>query len=143
MRSTFGACAATVVLLLAVAVLRAGVQARTVWDAIYTTEQATRGERLYAERCARCHGDTLAGMESAPALTGTAFYSNWEGEALEALFERIRSSMPQDKPGTLTRPQNADILAYILRVGSFPAGTSALDGQAGALSGITIRMYKP
>lgn len=143
MRSTFGICAAFAVVLLSVAVLRAGVQGRTVWDAVYTMEQATRGETLYAERCARCHGDTLGGMESAPALTGTTFYSNWEGEALEALFERIRSSMPQDKPGSLTRPQNADILAYILRVGSYPAGTSALDGQAGALAGITIRMYKP
>ena len=143
MRSFLVACAVSVVVLLSAAVLRAGVQARTVWDSVYTMEQATRGETLYAERCARCHGDTLAGMESAPALTGTVFYSNWEGEALEALFERIRSSMPQDKPGSLTRPQNADILAYILRVGSYPAGTTALEGQAGALAGITIRMYKP
>ena len=130
-------------MVLPAAVLRAGAQARTVWDAVYTEEQATRGEMLYGERCARCHGDTLTGMESAPALTGTSFYSNWEGEALDALFERMRSSMPQDKPGSLTRPQNADVLAYILRVGGYPPGMSALEGQAGALSGITIRMYKP
>jgi len=143
MRPTPLICAAACVILLATAVLHAAVQARTVWDAVYTAEQATRGEMLYVERCARCHGDTLAGMESAPALTGTAFYSNWEGETLDALFERLRSSMPQDKPGSLTRPQNADILAYILRVGGYPAGTTALEGQPGALSGIAIRMYKP
>ena len=143
MRSTFAVCTASLVILLSTAVLRAGQQTRTVWDGVYTAEQATRGEMLYVERCARCHGDALAGMESAPALTGTAFYSNWEGETLEAFFERIRSSMPQDKPGSLTRPQNADILAYILRVGGYPSGAGALEGQAGALSGITIRMYKP
>ena len=135
--------AASCVILLSTAVLHAAVQARTVWDAVYTAEQATRGEMLYVERCARCHGETLAGIESAPALTGTAFYSNWEGETLDELFERLRSSMPQDKPGSLTRPQNADILAYILRVGGYPAGTTALEGQPGALSGIAIRMYKP
>lgn len=124
-------------------VLRAGAQARTVWDGVYVDEQAARGETLYADRCAKCHGDALTGMESAPALTGTSFYSNWEGEALDALFERMRASMPQDKPGSLTRPQNADILAYILRVGGFPAGMTALEGQTGALAGVTIRMYKP
>jgi mono/diheme cytochrome c family protein len=131
----------SVVVLLA-GVLRAGAQVQTVWDGVFTTEQAERGEKLYAERCARCHGDSLAGMESAPALTGTAFYSNWEGESLNALFERMRSSMPQDKPGSLTRPQNADVLAYILSVGGYPAGTKELEGQPEALSGI-IRMYKP
>ena len=135
--------AASFVILLSAGGLRAGAQARTVWDTVYSAEQAARGEMLYGERCARCHGDTLMGMESAPGLTGTAFYSNWEGETLDALFERMRSSMPQDKPGSLTRPQNADILAYILRAGGYPAGATALEGQAGALSGITIRMYKP
>ena len=118
-------------------------QPRTVWDGIYTEEQAARGDVLYADRCARCHGDTLAGMEAAPALTGTAFYSNWEGEALEALFERMRSSMPQDKPGSLSRAQNADIMAHMLRVGGYPAGTAPLEGQAGSLAQVTIRMFRP
>ncbi len=117
--------------------------ARTVWDGIYSDEQAERGRVLYADRCARCHGDGLTGIEAAPALSGTAFYSNWEGETLEALFDRIRMSMPQDKPGSLSRPQNADILAHILKVGGYPAGPATLDGQPGALARTTIRMYKP
>ena len=116
---------------------------RTVWDGVYSEEQATRGEKVYADRCSRCHGDTLGGVEAAPALTGTAFYSNWEGETLEALSDRIRTTMPQDKPGSLTRAQNADLLAYLLQVGGYPAGPAALDGQAGALTSVTVRMYKP
>src|SRR3982751_4866669 len=103
-----------IALLLSAGVLGARAQSRTIWDGVYAEAQAARGETVYAERCARCHGDTLAGMESAPALTGTSFYSNWEGETLDALFERMRASMPQDNPGSLSRPQNADILAYIL-----------------------------
>lgn len=135
---------------LAVAGLLAGAAAalaaqtpRTVWDGVYTEEQATRGETLYGERCARCHGDTLGGVEAAPALTGTTFYSNWEGEPLESLFDRIRTTMPQDKPGSLSRAQNADILAHMLRAGGYPAGPMPLEGQAGALAAVTIRMYKP
>jgi mono/diheme cytochrome c family protein len=116
---------------------------RTIWDGIYSEEQAARGEKLYAERCGKCHGDTLGGVEAAPALTGTTFYANWEGEMLEALFDRIRTTMPQDKPGSLTRAQNADILAHLLHVGGYPAGPAALDGQAGALAAVTVRMYKP
>ena len=118
-------------------------QSRTVWDGVYSDEQAARGETLYGERCAKCHGDTLGGVEAAPALTGTTFYSNWEGEKLEALFDRMRMTMPQDKPGSLSRAQNADILAHMLHVGGYPAGPNALDGQAGALGAVTIRMYKP
>ena len=118
-------------------------QSRTVWDGVYSEEQATRGETLYAAHCAKCHGDGLAGVESAPAPTGTTFYSNWEGEMLEALFNRLRSTMPLDKPGSLSRAQNADILAHMLRTGGYPAGPAALDGQAGALATVTIRMYKP
>jgi S-disulfanyl-L-cysteine oxidoreductase SoxD len=118
-------------------------QSRTVWDGVYTDEQAARGETLYAERCGKCHGDTLGGVESAPALTGTTFYANWEGEMLEALFNRMRTTMPLDKPGSLSRAQNADILAHMLKAGGYPAGPAALDGQAGALATVTIRMYKP
>ena len=46
----------------------------------------------------------------------------------------MRSTMPQDKPGSLSRAQNADILAHMLHAGGFPAGPMPLDGQAGALS---------
>ena len=128
---------------LVLAAATAAQTARTVWDGVYSEDQAARGATLYADRYARCHGDGLGGVESAPALTGTAFYSNWEGETLESLFERMRSSMPADKPGSLSRAQNADVLAHMLKVSGYPAGATALDGQAGALTTIAIRMYKP
>ena len=118
-------------------------QPSTVWDGVYTTEQALRGEKLYADRCAKCHGEGMQGIESAPALTGPAFYSNWEGESLDKLFERMRMSMPQDAPGSLSRAQNADILARMLETGGYPTGKIALDPQAGALLRIKVLMYRP
>jgi mono/diheme cytochrome c family protein len=134
-------------ILIAAVILSASVQAlaqpaRTVWDGVYSEAQAGRGEKLYAEHCARCHGDMLNGMEAAPALTGTTFYSNWEGESLQALFDRIRTSMPPDKPGSVSRVQIADILSHVLHVGGYPAGETQLDAQ-GPLAAIAIRMYKP
>jgi cytochrome c len=121
----------------------AAAQQQTVWDGVYTREQSDRGEKLYAERCARCHGDALQGIEAAPALVGPAFYANWDGETLDALFDRIRTSMPQDRPGSLTRLENADILAYMLRAGGYPEGKLTLDSQGGALMRIKVLMYRP
>jgi S-disulfanyl-L-cysteine oxidoreductase SoxD len=114
---------------------------RTTWDAVYSAEQARRGAALFKAHCAACHGEALGGIESAPALTGDTFNSTWEGVPLEDLFERARTTMPQNAPGSLSRQQNADILAYILDVGKFPAGDKPLDPTA--LAGITYRTYKP
>jgi S-disulfanyl-L-cysteine oxidoreductase SoxD len=113
----------------------------TTWDGVYTAEQAKRGEALYRTHCGACHGGALEGAEAAPALTGTVFTATWEGVLLSDLFERARSSMPQDKPGSLSRPQNADILAFILQVGKFPAGEKPLDAMA--LESITFVTYRP
>jgi mono/diheme cytochrome c family protein len=118
-------------------------QPKTIWDRVYTDEQAGRGQKLYAQQCAQCHGDGLTGVEAAPPLTGDMFNSNWEGVALSDLFERIRTSMPQNNPGSLTRAQTADILAHMLKVGGFPAGDTQLDGQPGALTPIKFLTYKP
>jgi quinoprotein glucose dehydrogenase len=116
---------------------------KTVWDGVYTEEQAKRGASVYAEKCAVCHGESLGGVEAAPALTGPAFYANWEGESLNALFERIRVSMPLDSPGSLSRAQNADVVARVLSAGGYPAGSVPLEGQAGTLTAIKILTYKP
>ena len=118
-------------------------QQRTIWDSVFTEEQARRGEKVYAEYCGRCHGDGLGRVESAAPLTGSEFYANWEGQSLDALFERIRISMPQDKPGSLSRAQNTDVVAHMLRVGGYPMGTTELESQPGALAPIRILTYKP
>lgn len=121
----------------------ASAPARSVWDGVYTDEQAKRGEPVYGKECAACHGAELMGGESAPALTGGAFLSNWNGLTLGDLFDRIRKTMPQSAPGRLTRQQDADILAFMLSRNKFPAGKTELYRQAEMLREIKFEAEKP
>ncbi|MGE3508678.1 MAG: c-type cytochrome [Vicinamibacterales bacterium] len=99
----------------------AAMQGKTQRDGVFTLEQAKRGETLYARSCASCHGADLATGE-APALTGPDFATAWNDLTLGDLFERIRIGMPQDKPGSLSHVQTADVVAFILFKGENAAG---------------------
>jgi mono/diheme cytochrome c family protein len=116
---------------------------RSVWDGVYTQEQATRGQGLYNKECAACHGQSLSGGEEAPPLSGGAFTANWNGLTVGDLFERIRVSMPEGRPGTLGRQQNADILAYVLSGNQFPAGKGELVKETELLKQIRFEAVKP
>jgi cytochrome c len=124
-------------------VLLCAQTSRSVWDGVYTSEQAKRGETLYANQCASCHGTALNGGESAPPLTGGEFFSNWDGLTVGDLFERIRTTMPADHPGKLTREQDADVLAFMLSVNRFPEGKSELDHRTEVLKQIKLEAAKP
>jgi mono/diheme cytochrome c family protein len=114
-----------------------------VWDGVYTSAQAARGASLYANNCASCHGSALGGGESAPPLTGGEFFSNWNGLTIGDLFERIRISMPADRPGKLSRAEDADVLAFMLSVSQFPPGKTELERQTETLKQIRIDSSKP
>jgi len=116
--------------------------ARSVWDGVYTAEQAKRGEPLYAQYCSSCHGSTFEGGEMAPPLAGGAFNANWNGLSLGDLSERIRISMPQNSPGSLTRQQYVDILATMLGGGEFPQGKTELPREVDVLKQITFESMK-
>jgi S-disulfanyl-L-cysteine oxidoreductase SoxD len=119
------------------------VESRSVWDGVYTEDQAKRGEPVYRKECAACHGDMLGGGESAPPLTGGAFLASWNGLTMGDLFDRIRKTMPQSAPGRLTRQQDADILAFMLSVNRFPAGKTELYRQSEMLKEIRFESAKP
>jgi mono/diheme cytochrome c family protein len=111
-------------------------------DGVYTAAQAGRGEASYKKACASCHGDKLDGSGQIPGLGGDEFEMMWAGQTLDDLFERIQGSMPADNPGKLTRTENADILAYLLKVNKLPTGMSELSGDAEALKKIQIDVAK-
>src|SRR5260370_6626025 len=116
---------------------------RSVWDGVYTEEQAKRGEEMYRKECASCHGDTLVGGGGASPLTGGTFLSNWNGLTVGDLFERIRKTMPQGALGKLSKQQDADVLAYLLSFNKFPAGKTELQKQGEFLREILFEATKP
>jgi mono/diheme cytochrome c family protein len=118
-------------------------ESRSVWDGVYTEEQAKRGEMLYRKECASCHADTLVGGGGASPLAGGTFLSNWNGLTLGDLFDRIRKTMPQGTPGKLTKQQGADVLAYVLSFNKFPAGKTELSRQTEFLKEIRFEATKP
>jgi hypothetical protein len=85
----------------------------------------------------------LEGGESAPPLAGGAFLANWNTLSVGDLFDRTRSTMPQNKPGSLNREANAEIIAYILSANQFPAGKAALPQASEVLREIRIEAIKP
>ena len=127
----------------AVGAFFASVQAQAPASAaagVYTAEQAKRGASLYGENCASCHGDTLAGNDPIPALSGANFQTNWK--SVGDLFDKTSTSMPAMAPGSLTGPQVADVLAYILSINKYPAGTTELPSKVEPLMAIKIEPIK-
>src|SRR5262245_658057 len=100
-------------------------QPRTARDRVYSEAQAGRGRATYSTQCAACHGAMLQG-DAAPPLTGDDFIAIWGSLPLLDLVNKIQRTMPADKPGQLTRDQAADLAAFVLQIGKFPAGPTAL-----------------
>ena len=110
----------------------------SVWAGVYTEEQAKRGEAVAAKMCTSCHGPDLTGGEAGPALVGLEFIGNWTNLTMADFFDRVHSTMPADSPGTMTEKQTSDVAAYVLKLNKYPAGTTELSSDLGALKAIKI-----
>jgi S-disulfanyl-L-cysteine oxidoreductase SoxD len=115
----------------------------SMWDGIYTPDQAKSGEQSYKKECGGCHGETLEGLGQTPPLAGDDFKSNWKGQTLDDLFEKIQTTMPARSPGSLKREQNAEIVAYMLKFNGYPAGKKALPSDSETLEQIPFEITKP
>jgi mono/diheme cytochrome c family protein len=123
-------------LLLVQAFILVSAQGKTTLDGVYTAAQSGRGQKIYGDSCASCHGDDLSGGGQAPALAGKDFNVDWTDLAVSDLFERTHGTMPADKPGTLTPAQTVDVIAFLLQKGNFPVGQTELPADAAALKEI-------
>jgi quinoprotein glucose dehydrogenase len=124
--------------------LRAQGTSRSIWDGVYTAAQAQRGADNYAGQCVSCHMDTLAGDGAdVPPLAGATFLNMWDGLALSELFDRIHTSMPQSNPGSLSAPEVADLMAYLLSANRIPAGTTELPSDSTGLQNIQFDAKRP
>jgi S-disulfanyl-L-cysteine oxidoreductase SoxD len=104
---------------------------------VYSPAQAKRGEIVYTDNCAMCHGPALLG-DIGPALSGAMFVSQWKGKTVGDIFDKIQTTMPASAPGTLTPQQTADVLSFILSTNHYPAGAIDLAADAAPLKAVPI-----
>ena len=141
---------------------------RSNWSGIFTAAQAQRGEEIYGRSCSACHGTDLMGMQwlpvpfrqpnpadffgldpsvawpnRVPELVGSDLYRNWNSLTVADLVERSRISMPMNRPGSLTRREVVDVVAYLLLQGGFPLGPTELTDRLDALQQIRLLAQKP
>jgi mono/diheme cytochrome c family protein len=114
---------------------------KTVWDKVYTEDQATRGKAEYETHCVGCHVKDLSGRDGGgegPQLAGAAFTKKWDLQNLNQLYSEIKQRMPRDQPGTLSADAYLNIVTYILQSNKFPAGEEPLPADAASLGSIFI-----
>ena len=109
----------------------------TVWDKVFTDEQAKRGEAVYAKSCAACHGEALIGG-NAPPLKGDEFAFLWGDKSLGELFARMKTLMPPESPDSLPKETYRDLTAFVMKANNYPAGTMELPADESLLNRIFI-----
>jgi mono/diheme cytochrome c family protein len=112
-------------------------------DGYFTREQALRGKTLFLAQCATCHADNLQGIGSAPPLAGGAFLAKWSTSNVRDLYDRLRTTMPQNAPGSLSNASYADLTAYVLRSNNFPTGIAELQSNGEALQKLPLTGGRP
>ncbi len=129
-------------LALTVSTLATAQRSREAGKAIYAASQASEGARIYAVRCAMCHGRTLDGSVEIPGLKGK-FMANWAGRPVGDLFDYVAQAMPQPAPGTLADIDNARLVAFILSENGLTAGSVPLAVDRAALRRIVLAPVPP
>jgi hypothetical protein len=62
----------------------------------------------------------------APLLNDYGFQVAWKDRSVGQFFSRIRETMPQNEPNTLSPEEVAEIIAFILSANQMPTGAEAL-----------------
>jgi hypothetical protein len=109
-----------------------------IWNGVYTAAQAERGKENFVKSCSNCHNADLNGSVRAPSLRGEHFMGNWGNGSANALFVKLRDSMPATYPDTVPEAIKIDILSYLLQVNGFPAGKTELKLDQDELDDIQI-----
>ena len=123
---------------------QAGAQeSLTVWDGVYTEEQAVRGEQVYQDECTFCHLDDLQGDSFATPLIDDAFTIRWNGGNLGDLMTVIQVTMPADRPATLSNEAVADVIAFLLQMNDYPVGNDELQSDPDGLKSVIFTELAP
>ena len=115
---------------------------KSVWDGVYTKEQAQEGANLYDDKCVMCHGEPDTGGDSGPSLSGEGFRDNWKGKTAADLFLKMSKQMPMDDPGSLQPEEYASLMAFLFFENRFPLGQEDLAASEASLRQIRMEAKK-
>lgn len=117
----------------------------SIWDGVYTEEQAQRGRDTFVGQCAQCHGtrgDGLGGRDpdqpAAPNLVNEALFQGWGGAPIATWTLYASETMPLNFPGGLDPQEYVDAFTYLLEVTGVPAGDEELVVDPPTLGAIVI-----
>lgn len=102
----------------------------TVLPADAAAKQLDVGEQWFRSACIECH--------AVGALANGDFRLKWGGRSAWELFERIRSTMPETNPGSLTPGTYAAIAAYLIRLNGMSVATRLSASDSSALTKLRL-----
>ena len=111
---------------------------RTIGDGVFSDSQAARGQRAYAQSCAKCHAQDLLGSGNAPPLAGEPFLGRFDRATADDVVQVIRQTMPQEAPDSLGTETYVDIVSYVFKANGSPAGAADLPSDRATLKQVLV-----
>jgi cytochrome c551/c552 len=103
--------------------------------------QVDAGRALYKrQQCDLCHGATMGGTTSVPALNDIGFKGAWQNKSVNALLSCMKRTMPPGRAGTLSDAEYLQLIAAILEANGVKTGADgvALPADPAALARIRV-----
>ncbi len=84
---------------------------------VFTRGQASRGSKRFEQVCSACH--RVEDIKS-------RWFRDPAQQTAGDMFEKISTTMPDGKPGSLSPQEYTDIVAFVLKSKDFPPGDKEL-----------------
>lgn len=117
----------------------------SIWDGVYTDEQAERGRGTFVGQCSQCHGTRGDGREgvdpdqqAAPSLVKADLFGDWGGAPVAVWHLFASETMPLINPGGLDPQEYVDAFTYVLQLSEVPAGDEELVADPELLGTVVI-----
>ncbi len=85
---------------------------------------------MFENSCAACHEKSFH--------TGEKFFFSWKGRTLLDYFKVVKSTMPEDNPAGLPDEDYVRVIAYIMTLNGYLAGSDSLRADSLHLKRIRI-----
>jgi len=101
----------------------------------FTVAQAQNGREIFTQICGQCHSTT--------EFRGNQFEFDWRRQTAWNFYQTISETMPEDMPGSLTDEQYVAVIAFVLEMNEYRAGSVDLLPNQQALEAIQLGTDAP